>query len=75
MNIGFLLVPFLLLNLVHEAYTKRNDCCSFPFKYDGKIYNRCIKKGYSKYWCATSVNQDQTYKEWSVCDSSCRSGL
>ena len=77
MNIGLLLGSFIILILVQDAYTARNDCCFFPFKYNGKEYNRCIKKGAKKYWCATAVNDDGTFpsNKWNYCDSSCKTGI
>ena len=47
--------------------------CVFPFKYNGKTYNKCttVDNGNTE-WCATEVKTDGNYKDWGNCDvSSC----
>ena len=53
--------------------------CVFPFKFNGKIYNYCIKSQNPKYtnklWCPTKLNEkgsgmySQTH--WGWCSSKC----
>ena len=45
--------------------------CQFPFKYDGKEYNRCATMYPSRErWCATVPNFNRT-DDWGVCNPEC----
>ncbi|XP_068711583.1 uncharacterized protein [Montipora foliosa] len=47
--------------------TERNECCVFPFTYDGKPQHSCIVGGPSNfYWCATTANYDRD-GQWDIC--------
>ena len=45
--------------------TVDGDCCIFPFKYNGRVYNNCTKDGGSaKPWCAVKLPFSGTEKNW-----------
>ena len=49
---------------------KRKDIvigdCIFPFKYKGKLHNKCVEGNTGK-WCATSLKPSKTTKTWAYC--------
>ena len=46
--------------------------CVFPFKYNDKSYNTCIKGGFDFFWCATSVDWSNLYwQKWGKCTEPC----
>ena len=47
------------------------DCCIFPFIYDGVSYNECTTEGEGGLWCATEVYDDGNWKAWKICDETC----
>lgn len=50
-----------------EQRTERNNCCVFPFTYDGEQYYTCTIGGPSNfYWCATTANYDRD-GQWDIC--------
>ena len=48
-----------------------DDCCIFPFTYDGVSYNECTTEGEGGLWCATEVYDDGNWKAWKICDETC----
>ncbi|XP_028407955.1 uncharacterized protein LOC114530578 isoform X2 [Dendronephthya gigantea] len=38
-----------------DVRAANGDCCIFPFTYDGKEYNNCIKIGSEEAWCAVKL--------------------
>ena len=53
-----------------------NSSCILPFKVDGILHDRCLPDlNTGKYWCPTSVNQEQEYvagtSKWGFCSQSC----
>ncbi|XP_047145950.1 uncharacterized protein LOC101235957 [Hydra vulgaris] len=49
-----------------DVMTESNNRCKFPFKFEGKLHNKCLKDG-DKYWCATDLKSDLTYNSWDNC--------
>lgn len=47
--------------------TMKGHSCVFPFKYQNKMYKRCIKGSDSKHWCPIEINADLTTKERDWC--------
>ena len=53
-----------------EAVTSDDEKCKIPFKYekDGPEYYECTVAGTNRgTWCATTVKNDLTYKDWDWC--------
>ena len=44
----------------------RGANCVFPFKYKGKMYNKCTKVNHNKLWCSTTADYDKD-KKWGNC--------
>ena len=44
------------------CYTKKGHSCVFPFKYQNRMYTRCIKGSDLKHWCPIEINADMTTK-------------
>ena len=44
--------------------------CVFPVLWKGEYRNECIASG-SKWWCATELKDDGTYKKFGHCGDSC----
>ena len=53
--------------------TYSGEFCTFPFKYDGKTFDRCTKYDHGNlvlpYWCSTEATEDGEYipGKWSKC--------
>jgi len=47
-----------------------NQACQFPFKYNGKWHNRCIKKKDGQAWCSTRVDYQRKHIKgrWGNCN-------
>ena len=64
------------ISICRSAETK----CKFPFKHNGKTYQKCTKVSISKtckncieedfFWCATQIDQSGHMKMWGKCDTS-----
>ncbi|XP_065838285.1 uncharacterized protein [Oscarella lobularis] len=61
--------PFFTTNTAEpaERCTTDGSVCVFPFKYKGILYYDCTSKGHDREWCATSVKEDLSYREWGNC--------
>ncbi|XP_043858247.1 cation-independent mannose-6-phosphate receptor isoform X1 [Dromiciops gliroides] len=46
--------------------TEQGDPCVFPFTYNGKSYDECIREDKQKPWCATTENYARDQK-WGYC--------
>ena len=63
------------LMYISGCMTVDNMVCSFPFIFDGIIYNTCTLAGHNTAWCATSVdNEGNYYGPWGDCGSNCPPG-
>jgi len=49
-----------------KCLTTTRQTCVFPYLYGGKLYHSCYD-GWRGNWCPTSLNSDQTYKDWDFC--------
>ena len=64
-------------SLTNQCVTDNtNSSCILPFKVDGILHDRCLPDlNTGKYWCPTSVNQEQEYvagtSKWGFCSQSC----
>merc|ERR1712098_4646 len=83
-------IPVLLLSQVlwncvktesspHGCITRNGHRCIFPFFYQGKQYQSCIKLGPTHNWCPTSKKKTALmndelhgYGQWGICTSSCQ---
>merc|ERR1712226_52613 len=45
-----------------------NHVCQFPFKYKGRVYDKCTYTEHHALWCATSVNAYGELIYWGNCD-------
>ena len=64
------------ISICRSAETK----CKFPFKHDGKTYQKCTKVSVFEkckncvdedfFWCATQIDQFGHMKMWGKCDTS-----
>ena len=63
----------MLDKLIDQIYNLgfSEDCCIFPFIYDGVSYNECTTEGEGGLWCATEVYDDGNWKAWKICDETC----
>ena len=61
------------MNKKRSKITQKN--CVFPFKYEGKTYNKCTKDNSEngKSWCAFKVNRAgvAVNGKWADCDEGC----
>ena len=48
--------------------TLEEECCVFPFIYEGKTYYSCTTKNHDRLWCSLTANYDEN-KQWDNCDS------
>ncbi|XP_040581395.1 matrix metalloproteinase-9 [Lepeophtheirus salmonis] len=70
---------FLIATLLVAQYassvlgcqTTTGENCIFPFTYREMTFSKCSKADYDKYWCATSVNSDGSFKTFGDCNSNC----
>lgn len=46
--------------------TKKNECCVFPFMYEGERHFTCLSSLFDGAWCATTPDYD-TDKKWGEC--------
>ncbi|CAH3194779.1 unnamed protein product [Porites evermanni] len=46
--------------------TAKRYCCSFPFIYKGRRYNKCTRRRHNRPWCALTSNYDRDRK-WDNC--------
>ena len=52
-----------------------DDCCHFPFEYEGVTFNQCTKVNHDKLWCATLVDAAGKFDgKWKNCDENCKKG-
>ena len=56
-----LIKHFLSLSLDCTS-TEKGDCCVFPFKYKGAVYDSCTFADSSKPWCALTSDYDKDTK-------------
>ena len=50
--------------------------CVFPFRYSGKVYNKCtyVDSGNGDPWCSTKTDSNDNhagYGNWGYCNSHC----
>merc|ERR1712018_65208 len=57
-----------------KCRTNNNVKCVFPFKYNGKTYNKCTSVESDVPWCATQVGRDGTVitGQWGDCGQACK---
>ena len=78
-NVGYLVHHYIgLLNNINLLFLGTyGACCHFPFKYEGKKYDKCEKIDEPQPWCATLVDGDDNYIKgyYEFCaDASCKKG-
>ena len=70
----------LLLVFLHDCLAdnttsaKTNDCtdCIFPFFYSGRLHTTCTTiDGDPRPWCATEVDINGEWTDWSYCAATC----
>ena len=60
---------------VNKKGREKQKKCVFPFKYEGKTYNKCTRDNSEnrKSWCAFKVNRAgvAVNGKWADCDKGC----
>merc|ERR1711935_509176 len=61
--------------LTSEDSPDRLSECKFPFKFSGILEDRCLPDHSGRFWCPTSLNNDQEYvtgpNNWGFCSTLC----
>ena len=66
---------YTILHYCSDCFAYDGKKCMFPFKYDGKLYKRCVPPVWGSLggpWCATKLNEELEYEKWDRCaNTSC----
>ena len=69
--------PLLMRALCHytECVTKDNKVCSFPFRYKGRLYDKCISLDSESAWCSLKTDINHNHIEGAnnigMCSDTC----
>ena len=59
-----LILLSLLLGGDCSVRALNGECCIFPLKYNGKVYNNCTRDGSKEAWCAVKLPFFGTKTNW-----------